>query len=61
MSIITGIFASLLTFLVGILIGINICQGNTKKAVETEMHRVCEVCKYKNLQGDDYDNNSREV
>ena len=55
MSVITGIFASLLTFLAGVLIGINICEGNTKKAVEKEMWRVCEDCKYKHLQEVEHD------
>ena len=30
--------------------GIAICTKNTEKAVEKEMWRVCEVCKYKHLQ-----------
>lgn len=50
MNIITAIFIGLIIFIGGILMGIAICTKNTEKAVEKEMWRVCEVCKYKHLQ-----------
>ena len=50
MNIITAIFIGLIIFIGGILMGIAICTKNTEKAVEKEMWRICEVCKYKHLQ-----------
>lgn len=51
MNIIIAIFIGLIIFISGILMGVAICTKDTKKTVEKEMWRLCEICKYKHLKG----------